>query len=91
MKSSGFLDIRLYDEPFLLADILALVDGEISYDKKEIIKDKFRKDRVDNSVLEDIKAEIIKLQNDSHDDVWYCAYENCITIINNHIKENTNG
>ena len=55
MKSSGLLDTRLYDEPFLLADILALVDGEISNDKKEIIKDKFRKDRVDNSVLEDIK------------------------------------
>ena len=60
MRTSGLLDTNLYDHPLFLANILALLDGEITNDEKEIIKDRFRTDK---SVLEDIKAEIHKLDD----------------------------
>ena len=67
MKSSGLLDTRLYDNPFLLAHILASLDGDITNDEKEIIKSKFRSD---TSVLEDIKAEIKELSFGIQTEPW---------------------
>lgn len=43
IKSSGIIDARLYDNPFLLAKILCELDGKLTEEEKEIIKFKFLK------------------------------------------------
>ncbi len=45
MKSSGLLDIRLYDDVFLLAHILRVMSGELTESEKEKLKNKFLKDK----------------------------------------------
>lgn len=46
--SSGFIDTRLYDKPLFLARILHLLDGKITEEEKEIIKEHFKIKELNN-------------------------------------------